>query len=96
MTYGETIDVIKANQKRIDDKVKLMATMAYKLGDLIKVAIGGLFDEDVKYPSLTTAFPKIFDDIEELNKPKQQDWRIAKDRLLSYANHFNKKRGENK
>ena len=49
-----------------------------------------LINNEAEYPSLKEAYPGIFSDIvEEL---VQQDWQIAKARLLQYAEANNKKK----
>ena len=48
-----------------------------------------LINDEAEYPSLKEAYPGIFSDIVE--EPVQQDWRLAKARLLQYAEANNKK-----
>lgn len=86
MTYGEIIAAIEGNQRKVKQEMQIQASLMYKLGDLLRFA----FNEPNKYPTLQEAFPKLFDDIE---KPKQQDWRIIKERITAYAEQ-KRKRGE--
>ncbi|RKD22456.1 hypothetical protein SAMN02745883_00690 [Caminicella sporogenes DSM 14501] len=79
MTYGEIITAIEGNQRKVKQDIQVQASLVYKLGDLLRFA----FNEPNKYPTLQEAFPKLFDD--EAIKPKQQDWRIMKERISAYA-----------
>lgn len=92
MTYGEIIAAIEGNQRRVKQEIQIQASLLYKLGDLLRFS----FNEPNKYPTLQEAFPKLFDDTEAINqKPKQQDWRIMKERISAYA-RYKRKRGEHK
>ena len=94
MTYKEIIDYIEGYNKRRKFELQYKASMDYKLADLICTGIAKLFDETVEYPSAQKAYPGIFDDLKIEDVPKQQDWRIAKERLMKYAEGHNRKRGE--
>lgn len=47
-------------------------------------------NDKAEYPSLKEAYPGIFSDIVE--EPVKQDWRLAKARILQYAEANNKKK----
>lgn len=50
------------------------------------------YSKSHKFPQIYEVWPSLF---KEQPKPKQQDWRIAKQNLLKYASNHNKKyRGE--
>jgi hypothetical protein len=90
MTYAEIKTTIESNQKRIKEEMQAQASIAYKLGELIGIA----FNEPEKYPALKNAFPKLFDDIQEI-PDKQQDWRVMKARIEQYNSLYKQqKRGE--
>lgn len=83
MTYKETIDVINARQRRYKEELQSQAVLTYKLADFIASSVGRLFEKRNNYPNLNEVFPGLFNDIEE--KPKQQDWRIIKERINAIA-----------
>ena len=89
LTYGEikvTIDAYQANQKL---HIREQASLHYMLANLIGISASRLTNDKAEYPSLKEAYPSIFSDIVE--EPAQQDWRLAKARMLQYAEANNKK-----
>ena len=91
MTYGEIIDSIKAFKENERLRVREVAGFNYQLANLIGLSVARIMDKDAKYPSLKESFPNIFDDLIENDEPIQQDWQIAKARLMEYAEANNKK-----
>ena len=92
LTYGEikaTIDAHQANQKL---HTREQASQNHSLANLIGLSVARLINDEAEYPSLKEAYPGIFSDI--VDEPVQQDWRLAKARLLQYAEANNKKRGD--
>jgi hypothetical protein len=94
MTFAEINQAIKSKRKQIEfkeSKIKLQAklaqTNAYNTAELVRIAVGSLFDKNCKFPSFDEFFNP---NIEE--KPKQQDWRIMKERINAIA--AARKRGE--
>lgn len=96
MTYEEMRLVIDSFNRREKARVQEMASMNYQLGNLVGMSVARLFDEKAKYPTLFEAFPTLFDDLEIDTTPRQQDWRIMKDRLQQYATAHNTKIGGKK
>lgn len=96
MTYGEIVITIKAKNEVEKNRIREAATLNHHLANLIGLSVARLMDKNAKYPSLQEAFPGMFDDIvQEQQAPKQQDWRVAKERLMQYAEAHNRKRGGN-
>lgn len=90
MTYGEIIAAIKGNQCKIKQEIQIQASLMYKLSDLLRFS----FNEPNKFPSLQEAFPNLFDDINISDKKlNQQDWRIMKERISTYAEQKRKRGG---
>ena len=90
MTYGEivaTIEAYKANEKL---RVREVAVFNHSLANLIGLSVARLMNDKAKYPTLREAYPLIFADLED-EKPAHQDWKVAKERLLQYAEANNKK-----
>jgi len=97
MTYGEIVDVIKTSNKMKLAKLKEKANLDHALAELIGLSVSRLLDKNAKYPTLFEAYPELFKEESEkkkLEEPIQQDWEIAKARLMAYATNHNKKRGE--
>lgn len=84
MTYKEIIAAIQGNQRRVKSELKIHATLTYKLGNLIGVAV----NDPSKYPKITEAFPGMFDE-----PKRQQNWQLMKARIEAYAAE-RRKRGE--
>lgn len=78
----------------IEGYKKRLATRAaldYRMVDLIAPSVNRVLSKNAKFPSAAEAYPGLI----ELERPAQQDWRIAKERLLRYAEAHNaKRRGE--
>ena len=68
---------------------KMACANNYSLSILIRAAIGSALDSKNKFPQIHEVFPDLFEDTS-----KQQDWRIAKERMMKFANNHNKKRGQ--
>lgn len=83
MLLVEAYNERKINQMRID------AHMCYMNANLVRVAVGSMFDEKVKFPEAYECFPDLFE--KPVEKPKQQDWRIMKEILMDYATAINNK-----
>ncbi|MBU5677913.1 hypothetical protein KQI88_15960 [Alkaliphilus sp. MSJ-5] len=91
MTYSEIIASIEGAQRKAKLEMQFNASLVYKLGSLIGVAV----NDPKKYPSTSKeAFPKLFDDLVE-DTSKQQPWQVMKERLNDYNAYLKRKRGEN-
>lgn len=97
-TYGEIVDIINVYNKKQKQDLQREASMDYQLANLIGMSVGRLMDKKAKMPPLEEAYSSLFDRKDEDGKPKQQDWRIFKARMMQYANSHNakqrKKEGE--
>lgn len=91
MTYGELSDTIDAYNNNEKNRVKEAASLNYHLANLIGVSVGRLMDKKAEYPTLQGAYPGLFDDLKV--EPVQQDWEVAKARLMKYTDAHNRKRG---
>lgn len=91
MTYGEIINTIKSYNTRKKTEMQWNASVNYKLADLIGISVSRLLDDNVEFPKIESAFPGLFEDIVE-QKPKQQDWKVMKDRMESYADGWNNRK----
>lgn len=94
LTIAEIKLIVKVENQKTENRTKEEARKIYSLASLIGVAFASnnpLCNGKVKYPKIYEVFPSLF----EAEKPQQQDWRIAKERLLNFANAHNAKRGEN-
>ena len=91
MTYGEITDTIDAYKENERLRIREKAGFEYQLANLIGLSVARIMSEDAKFPSLKEAFPTIFVDLED-EEPIVQDWKIAKARLMQYAESNNKKK----
>lgn len=91
LTFGEIVSTISAYREGENMRIRETATFNYSLANLIGLSVARLMDEKAEYPSLKKAYPTLFDDIIEDDRPVQQDWEIAKARLMQYAEANNKK-----
>lgn len=80
-TIAEIRDRMESHKRCEIAKVKQQAAMHYRLAALVSSAIAG------KLPPIHEAYPGIYDPPEA-----KQDWRVAKVRLLKYADAHNRKR----
>lgn len=90
MTIGEVTRELESFNRREQMRIKERAAFDYKLAELIGASVSRLFKG--KYPEVYDAYPGIF----ERQPVRQQDWRIAKERLLQYSQQHNRKRKEGK
>lgn len=95
--WNYTIDdvklLIEAFNKREKNKMQWEAQQTYINAMLVgRTTANILSNGKSKIPQLYEVFPNLFDK----PTPQQQDWRIAKERMMNYANAHNKKRGESK
>ena len=86
-----TLAEIQITLKGYKMRLATTAAMNYKQADLISAAVGRLFNKGVKFPPAHEAYPGL---IEAPAARSQLDWRIAKQRLMKYAQAHNAKRRE--
>lgn len=84
-TPGEIADALLSYHRRRKAALTERAAMDYRLASLIGLAFCG------KVPPLHEAYPGLFDAPDVV-----QDWRVAKDRLMRYAEAHNRAREEAK
>ena len=92
LTYSEikiTIDAHQANRKL---HIREQASLHHSLANLIGISVSRLMNDKAEYPTLEEAYPGLFSDTVVAEEPVQQDWRLAKARLLQYAEANNKKK----
>lgn len=89
LTYGEIKATIEAHQANTKLRIREQASLHHSLANLIGISVARLMNDKAEYPSLKEAYPGIFSDLVDEKEP--QDWRIAKARLLQYAEANNKK-----
>ena len=82
-TPGEIADAALSHHRRRKAALTERASMDYRLAILIELAFCG------KVPPLHEAYPGLFDAQDVV-----QDWRIAKERLMRYAEAHNRRRKE--
>lgn len=87
-----TIPEINAAIKGYQKRLATQAAMDHKLADLIGSSVSRLMSKGAKFPSLADAYPGLI----EPERPKTQNWQVAKERLLRYADAHNAKRRGNK
>lgn len=84
MTYKEILAAIQGNHRRVKSELQIQASLIYKLGNLLGVAV----NNPAKYPTLNEAFPGMFEE-----PKRQQNWELMKSRIEAYAAE-RRKRGE--
>lgn len=94
MTIAEINLYIETENIKRKEEEKRNALLIYNHAYLVGIAVSAFnpISDGVKYPQIYEVFPEIF----EREKPQQQDWRIAKERLLKFADAHNQKRGDTK
>lgn len=85
-TLREVQDMIDGIYRAEKEELKVSASMNYSLAILIGHAVQCCFSKGSKMPEIHEVYPNLFE------APKQQDWRITKERMLRYANAHNEKR----
>ena len=88
--YFYTITEINITIKAYKQRLATKATMDYKLADIIGASVNRLLSKNAKMPTLQETYPGLI--VPESPSRKQQDWQIAKERLLRYADAHNAKR----
>ena len=93
LTYGEIKATIDAHQANTRLHIREQASLHHSLANLIGISASRLMNDKAEYPSLEEAYPGLFSDstLHNGEKEAQQDWRLAKARLLQYAEANNKK-----
>jgi hypothetical protein len=89
-TIGELILIIGQFGIREKERLQERAGFNYSLANLIGLSVARLMDKEAKYPPIHEVYPTLFDGVIQV-APAEEDWRIAKDRLMRYANAHNKK-----
>ena len=75
MTAEEISVAAQVKQERYTEFSRLLAWLVYNGAALAGVA----FNDPKRFPSIEDAFPTLFE------KKEQQDWRVMKERVESYA-----------
>jgi len=75
MSVDEIALIIAARQEADKEQAQMQAWLIYNSAALTAVAI----NEPKKFPKLEDAFPSLFE------KKGQQDWRLMKERMESFA-----------
>lgn len=76
LTPEDITTAVQVEKEKQTDFYKMMAWLIYNGAALASVG----FNNPKKFPTLEDAFPSIFE------KKEQQDWRITKQRIETYAN----------
>ena len=83
-TITEIRQVLESRERCLKREMQQQAALDYRHAYLVAALFGG------KSPSIHEVYPALFEE------EKKQDWRIAKERLLRYAEAHNKKMGGGK
>ena len=85
MTFGEVTRAVESYNRRKQAADKERAAWDYRMAELIGASVSRLFGG--KYPAVHEAYPGLFEET-----AGGQDWRIAKERLMRYADNHNRRR----
>lgn len=80
-TITEIRQTLESHERCLKRQMQQQAVMDYRHACLVAASFGG------KSPPLHEVYPWLFDP-----PSGQQDWRVAKERLLQYAQAHNRKR----
>ncbi len=83
-TIAEIRQVLESRERCLKRELQQQAALDYRHAYLVAALFGG------KSPSIHEVYPALFEE------EKKQDWRIAKERLLRYAEAHNRKRAVNR
>lgn len=91
-----TVEEINMTIEGYKKRVATRAALDYRQADIMAMSINRIIAKDARFPTFNEAYPGFaLEEQEDTGRPKQQDWRIAKARLLQYAEAHNaKRRGE--
>lgn len=98
MTYGEIIDVLRANSNKHISDLKEKAVFDYTLATLIGKHIGALLSKDEVVPSLFDVYEVLFQE-EKKNQDEvkaKNDLEIWKQKMINFTEHHNREWGENR
>ena len=77
-TLTEIRQVLESRERRLRLEMQRQAAMDYRHAFLVGAVFAG------KAPPIHEAYPGLFEE-------KRQDWRVAKERLMKYAEAHNRK-----
>ena len=89
--WESTLDDVRIYFEAYEEKRKEDYGRLYTSAQLIGIAVASynpMSQGKLKFPSIHECFPKLF---KEETQNKAQDWRIIKDRLMTFAKNHNEK-----
>lgn len=96
MTLAEINRAIESKRRQLEVEDRKRASYDYILADLIGRSISRIYSSSAKMPSITEAYPALFEN-EELEAQKQERiMELSAIRFRQFADTYNKKLGGGK
>ena len=95
MTFAE-LERVVASRKRVDrQRVQEIATLNHIHAALVGRAFGAAMDNKNDYPTLHEAYPNLFEDVEAIQKKKEEKQELINQlsiiRFKQFAQSYNKR-----
>lgn len=91
MTIAELVRKIDSQKRIKKSQQQEKAEFNYMLADLVGRSVARIYSSSAKLPSLSEAYPMLFDSEEAQEERKQQQMQLSVLRFKQYANFHNKK-----
>lgn len=94
MTFAELNRLLSSKKRMLKEQEKKQASFDYILADLIGRSVARVYNSSNKMPTLSEAYPSLFDEAEEKAKIQEQKNELSAIRFKQFAQTFNKKFAE--
>jgi hypothetical protein len=91
MTLGELTRLMESKRRTKEREAKEKANYDYILADLIGRSVSRIYNSSNKMPSISEAYPNLFNDEELEEKRAQKQAELSALRFKQFANSFNKR-----
>ncbi len=91
MTIGELQRAFESKARVMELEAKQHASFDYILSDIIGKSISRLYGSSNKMPTLSEAYPSLFDKAQEEEEMQRKQDELSALRFKLYANSFNKR-----
>lgn len=94
MTLAELNRLLASKRRILKAQEQKQASFDYLLAELIGRSVARIYNSSNKMPTLSEAYPSLFDEAEEKTKIQEQKNELSAIRFKQFAQTFNKKFAE--
>lgn len=91
MTFAELNRLLSSKRRMLKEQEKKQASFDYILADLIGRSVARVYNSSNKMPTLSEAYPSLFDEAEENAKIQEKKDELSALRFKQFANSYNNK-----